>query len=133
MLVDTAAMQIASRPEQFDVLVTTNLFGDILSDIASIWGGGMGVAPALNLGANVAVAEPVHGSAPDIAGKGVANPCGAILSAALLARHHWNLPDIAAKIEKAVYTVLESGEGTPDLGGHATTTTMTRKIISALG
>lgn len=132
MLVDTAAMQIASRPEQFDVIVTTNLFGDILSDIASVWGGGMGVAPALNLGANVAVAEPVHGSAPDIAGKGIANPCGAILSAALLARHYWNAPEAAAKIENAVYTVLESGMGTPDLNGTATTAHMTREIIGAL-
>ncbi|HQX74746.1 MAG TPA: isocitrate/isopropylmalate dehydrogenase family protein [Thermoflexales bacterium] len=133
MLVDTAAMLLASRPEQFDMIVTTNLFGDILSDIASVWGGGMGVAPALNLGAHVAVAEPVHGSAPDIAGKGIANPCGAILSAALLARHYWNLPEVATKIENAVYTVLENGLATPDLGGHASTAQVAQEILGALG
>lgn len=132
MLVDTAAMSLASKPEQFDVLVTTNLFGDILSDIASVWGGGMGVAQALNLGAKIAIAEPVHGSAPDIAGKGVANPAGAILSAALLARHHWGLAQVAGRIENAVYAVLQSGVATPDLGGHASTAQVTKEILSAL-
>ncbi len=85
MLVDTAAMHLASKPEQFDVIVTTNLFGDILSDLTSVWGGGMGVAPSLNIGANVAIAEPVHGSAPDIAGKGIANPSGSIIGCGAVA------------------------------------------------
>ncbi|BCX04419.1 MAG: 3-isopropylmalate dehydrogenase [Candidatus Roseilinea sp.] len=129
MLVDTAAMMLASKPARFDVIVTTNLFGDILSDVASVWGGGMGVAPALNLGDAVAIAEPVHGSAPDIAGQGIANPCGAILSAALLARHHWKLPEVADHIERAVYGAIESGARTPDLGGRATTREVATEIL----
>ena len=132
MLVDTAAMMLASRPAEFDVIVTTNLFGDILSDVASVWGGGMGVAPALNLGDGVAIAEPVHGSAPDIAGKGIANPCGAILSAALLARHYWQLPDVANRIEQAVYGAIESGVRTPDLGGQATTRDVTAEVMQRI-
>ncbi len=131
-LVDTAAMLLASKPQQFDVIVTTNLFGDILSDIASVWGGGMGVAPALNLGASVAVAEPVHGSAPDIAGRGIANPAGAILSIALLLRYHWGLPQQADRIEQAVYAAITAGCRTPDLGGRATTREMMEAILGAL-
>lgn len=132
MLVDTAAMMLASKPARFDVIVTTNLFGDILSDVASVWGGGMGVAPSLNLGASVAIAEPVHGSAPDIAGKGIANPCGAILSAALLARNHWKLPEVADRIERAVYGTIESGIRTPDLGGQATTQDIAAEILQRI-
>ncbi len=131
-LVDTAAMLLASRPEQFDVIVTTNLFGDILSDVASVWGGGMGVAPALNLGASVAVAEPVHGSAPDIAGKGIANPAGAILSVALLLRYHWGRPAEADRIERAVCAAIEAGCRTPDLGGRATTRDMLEAILERM-
>ena len=133
MLVDTAAMQVASKPAQFDVIVTTNLFGDILSDIAAIHGGGMGVAPSLNIGADVAIAEPVHGSAPDIAGKGIANPAGAMLAAALLTRHHWRLPDVAQKIEAAVYGALARGARTPDLGGVAHTADVTSAVLASLG
>lgn len=132
MLVDTAAMMLASRPAQFDVIVTTNLFGDILSDVASVWSGGMGVAPALNIGTQVAIAEPVHGSAPDIAGQGIANPCGAILSAALLLRYHWKKVDAAMRIEQAVYAALESGVRTPDLEGKATTRQMTDAVLARL-
>jgi homoisocitrate dehydrogenase len=132
LLVDTAAMLLASKPTSFDVIVTTNLFGDILSDVASVWGGGMGVAPALNIGAKVAIAEPVHGSAPDIAGKGIANPCGSILAAALLVRHHWGLPIIAEKIERAVFAAIESGFRTPDLDGNATTSQMRDAVIKNL-
>ena len=132
VLVDTAAMLLASKPEQFDVIVTTNLFGDILSDIASVWGGGMGVAPALNLGASVAVAEPVHGSAPDIAGKGIANPAGAILSVGLLLRYYWGRPTEADRIERAVYEAIGAGCRTPDLGGRATTREMTDAILEML-
>lgn len=104
LLVDVAALKILEDPERFDVVVTTNLFGDILSDAAAYWGGGLGLAPSLNLGDGVALAEPVHGSAPDIAGTGTANPIAAILSAALLARHAWNLPEAADRIEAAVQT-----------------------------
>jgi homoisocitrate dehydrogenase len=128
MLVDTAAMHLASKPEQFDVIVTTNLFGDILSDLTSVWGGGMGVAPSLNIGADVAIAEPVHGSAPDIAGKGIANPSGSILAAALLMRHHWHLPELADVVEQAVYAAIESGTRTPDLGG----TNSTQEVMEAV-
>jgi len=125
LLVDTAAFQIASQPERFDVLVTTNLFGDILSDEAAYWCGGMGLAPSLNWGDGLALAEPVHGSAPDIAGKGIANPLAAILSAALLARHAWGLSEPAARIETAVRTAL--AQGLP-----ATTVEITRAILDRL-
>lgn len=111
MLVDIAAYRMVSEPERFDVVVTTNLFGDILSDAAAHWCGGMGMAPSINLGDGVAVAEPVHGSAPDIAGKGIANPVAAILSAALLARYVWNLPEAARQMEKAVSDALAQGLG----------------------
>jgi homoisocitrate dehydrogenase len=107
MLVDTAAFKLAGEPEHFEVIVTTNLFGDILSDEAAYWCGGMGLAPSLNWGSEVALAEPVHGSAPDIAGQGIANPIASILSAALLARYAWKLPEIAARIETGVHQALE--------------------------
>ena len=107
MLVDTAAYNLVAAPERFDVIVTTNLFGDILSDVAAFWCGGMGLAPALNLGEQVALAEPVHGSAPDIARKGIANPIAAILSASLLARLHWGLTEAAERIDSAVWAALD--------------------------
>jgi homoisocitrate dehydrogenase len=132
VLVDTAAMQLAGAPAHFDVIVTTNLFGDILSAVASVWGGGMGVAPALNLGPDVAIAEPVHGSAPDIAGKGVANPSGTLLALALLLRQHWRMPEQAARLEDAVYAALASDARTPDMGGRATTQTVVDAVISRL-
>ena len=106
LLVDITALKLASEPEQFDVLITTNLFGDILSDEASYWMGGMGFAPSLNWGEGVSLAEPVHGSAPDIAGKGIANPIAAILSAALIARFAWGCTEAADHIETAVNTAL---------------------------
>ncbi|MCX6018218.1 MAG: isocitrate/isopropylmalate family dehydrogenase [Chloroflexi bacterium] len=132
MLVDTAAMNLAGNPAQFDVIVTTNLFGDILSDVAAVWGGGMGVAPALNIGAEVAIAEPVHGSAPDIAGKGIANPAGALLAAALLMRHHWKLEVLATKLERAVYAAISGDARTPDLGGTATTQNVIDAVLRNL-
>ncbi len=132
MLVDTAAMMLASKPQQFDVIVTTNLFGDILSDVAAVWGGGMGVAPSLNIGAAAAVAEPVHGSAPDIVGKSLANPSGALLAAALLARFHWRRDDIATRIEQAVYATLAAGVCTPDLGGTAKTGDVIDAVLNNL-
>lgn len=109
LLVDTMAFQLAGNPEKFDVIVTTNLFGDILSDEAAHWCGGMGLAPSLNWGSGAAIAEPVHGSAPDIAGKGIANPIAAILSGALLARYIWNLPEAADRIDNAVHGALAAG------------------------
>lgn len=106
-LVDVAALELVSCPEQFDLLVTTNLFGDILSDLASHWCGGLGLAPSLNWGDNIALAEPVHGSAPDIVGTGRANPIAAILSAALLLRYRWGRSDLADRLERAVETALQ--------------------------
>lgn len=105
-LVDLAALQVASEPERFDVIVTTNLYGDILSDVAAMWGGGLGMVPSLNWGEKVAVAEPVHGSAPDIAGQRIANPLAAVLSAEMLVRYVWNLPEEADQIKSAVRTTL---------------------------
>lgn len=115
LLVDTAAYWMVKDPTRFDVILTPNLYGDILSDMAAAWGGGLGLAPALNIGDTIAIAEPVHGSAPDIAGQGIANPTAAILSIALLLRHHWLKPDLADLIEKAVYKTLEEGEHTVDI------------------
>ncbi|MEM7798127.1 MAG: isocitrate/isopropylmalate family dehydrogenase [Chloroflexota bacterium] len=108
LLIDVAALKMVGEPERFDVAITTNLFGDILSDAAAHWGGGLGFAPSLNWGDDIAVAEPVHGSAPDIYGQGLANPIAAVLSAALLVRYVWQRPEVAAKIENAVEQVLAS-------------------------
>ena len=113
LLVDVAALKMISQPNRFDVLVTTNLFGDILSDAAAYWCGGLEMAPSLNWGAYVAVAEPVHGSAPDIAGKGIANPIATILSGALLVQHVWGLPETAKKIKEAVRLTLSQNIGNP--------------------
>jgi homoisocitrate dehydrogenase len=105
-LVDLAALQLVERPEEFDLIVTSNLFGDILSDLACYWSGGLGVAPSLNWGEGIALAEPVHGSAPDIAGSGRANPLAAILSCALLLRFHWRETAMADRLEHAVERFL---------------------------
>lgn len=131
LLVDAAAMWLVKNPERFDVLVTTNLFGDILSDLAAGLVGGLGVAPSANIGPHVAVFEPVHGSAPDIAGKGVANPVGAVLSAAMLL-DHLGETDAASRVRAAVEATVAAGVCTPDLGGQATTTEVTSEIISKL-
>lgn len=117
LLVDTAAYWMVKEPTRFDIVVTSNMYGDILSDMAAAWGGGLGLAPALNLGDSVGIAEPVHGSAPDIAGRGIANPTAVILSAAMLVRHHWKKADIATAIEEAVYTTLSDGGNTADIVG----------------
>ena len=117
LLVDTAAYWMVKEPTRFDIVLTPNLYGDILSDMAAAWGGGLGLAPAINLGEEVAIAEPVHGSAPDIAGKGIANPTAAILSAAMLVRHHWKLPAAANEIDRAVYAALNEGDYTADIMG----------------
>lgn len=132
LLVDVAAYHLAGTPERFDTLVAPNLYGDILSDLAAVWCGGLGLAPSLNRGDEVAVAEPVHGSAPDIAGQGIANPIASILSAALLCRYHWNCPEAAEAIEQAVAAALAAGAATPDLGGPLTTEEMTSAVLDAL-
>ncbi len=131
MLVDTAAMRLVTDPQAFDVLVTTNLFGDILSDEASALCGGLGLAPSGNIGEHAAVFEPVHGSAPDIAGKGIANPMAAILAAAMML-DHLGEPGQAQRLRRAVVHVLEHGPLPPDLGGSARTTDVTAAIIAAL-
>jgi homoisocitrate dehydrogenase len=131
MLVDAMAMRLVRDPEHFDVIVTTNLFGDILSDEASALIGGLGVAPSANVGDQVAVFEPVHGSAPDIAGQGVANPIGAILSAALLL-DHLGQGEAAQRVRGAVNATLEQGVLPRDLGGAATTHDVTRHILEHL-
>ncbi len=106
-LVDIVAHNLVAFPEKFDVLVTTNMFGDILSDLAAFWCGGMGRAPSLNIGDEFAVAEPVHGSAPDIAGQGVADPTATILSLALLSRYQWHDNVLADRLERATINASE--------------------------
>ncbi len=115
MLVDTAAYWLVKDPLRFDVILAPNMYGDILSDMAAAWGGGLGLAPSLNIGDGVAIAEPVHGCAPDIAGLGIANPTAMILSIAMLLRHHWLRPEVAFAIETAVRDVLYSGAYTRDI------------------
>ncbi len=119
LLVDNAAMQLVSRPADFDVIVAENLFGDILSDEAAMLTGSLGMLPSASLGAegDPGLFEPVHGSAPDIAGKGIANPLATMLSAALMLRHGLGRPEEAVRIEEAVDRVLEEGLRTPDLSG----------------
>jgi 3-isopropylmalate dehydrogenase len=121
MLVDNAAMQLASVPERFDVLVTENMFGDILSDLAAAVTGGLGLAPSASLSDDgPGIFEPVHGSAPDIAGLGVANPAAMLRSTALMLEHGLARPDEARALESSVEAAL-AGSPTPDLGGTATT------------
>jgi homoisocitrate dehydrogenase len=115
LLVDTAAYWMVKDPTRFDVVLTPNLYGDILSDMAAAWGGGLGLAPSLSVGDQIAIAEPVHGSAPDIAGKGIANPTATILSIALLLRHHWKVPELAQRVEDAVRETLQQGDHTSDI------------------
>jgi len=135
ILIDNAAHQLAMRPEQFDVIVTTNMNGDILSDLTSGLTGGLGFAPSANIGNNAAIFEAVHGSAPDIAGKNVANPTAIILSAAMLLRHIGE-GKAANDIEQAVLVTLESGVRSGDMAGKAkasSTTEFADAIISNLG
>lgn len=115
LLVDTAAYWMVKEPTRFDVILTPNLYGDILSDMAAAWGGGLGLAPSINLGDGIAIAEPVHGSAPDIAGQGIANPTAAILSVAMLLRHHWKMHKEAQLVEDAVRATLSDGMHTSDI------------------
>jgi 3-isopropylmalate dehydrogenase len=133
MLVDTAAMRLVTSPASFDVLVTENMFGDILTDEAAVLAGSMGMLPSASIGAGgPGLYEPIHGSAPDIAGKGIANPIGTILSAAMLLRHTLGLEAEAAMIEKAVDQTITDGARTADLGGKLSTTQMADEILKRL-
>lgn len=116
LYVDSAAMALVARPTSFDVVLTENLFGDILSDEAAVLTGSIGMLPSASLGGAVGLYEPVHGSAPDLAGRGLANPLGAIASAALLLRHSFGLETEARLLEESIAETLDDGYGTPDLG-----------------
>ncbi len=131
MLIDAAAMRLVTNPERFDVIVTTNLFGDILSDEAAGLIGGLGLAPSANIGATHALFEPVHGSAPDIAGMGVANPLAAVLAVAMLL-DHFGQHERAEVVRRAVKGVLTDGPHTPDLGGKASTVEVGRVVIERI-
>ncbi len=136
MYVDNAAMQLVRNPGQFDVIVTGNLFGDILSDQASMCAGSIGMLPSASLrdwSGDKGLYEPIHGSAPDIAGQGKANPCGTILSAAMLLRHSLEMDAEAMRIEAAVAKALAGGARSPDLGGNMSTREMGDAVLAALG
>ncbi len=133
VLVDNAAMQLVSAPRHFDTILTENMFGDILSDEAAMITGSIGMLPSASLGADgPGLFEPVHGSAPDITGRGIANPLAMFLSAALMLRHGLDLESEAAAVESAVEQALERGLRTPDLGGDAGTAEATRAVLEHL-
>jgi len=138
MLVDSAAMNLIRAPESFDVIVTTNMYGDILSDEAAQLVGGLGVAPSANTGESNAIFEPVHGAAPDIAGKGIANPVAMILTCAMMlewiskTRSDASCAEAASAVRKAVDRTLESGLRTPDLGGDSTTSEVGAAVAKQL-
>jgi 3-isopropylmalate dehydrogenase len=133
VLVDTASMRLITGPAWMDVVVTENMFGDILTDEASVLAGSMGMLPSASLGeAGPGLFEPIHGSAPDIAGKGIANPVGTILSSAMLLRHSLGLEAEAASIERAVDASITNGARTVDVGGKLNTRQMADEIIARL-
>ena len=136
VLVDNAAMQLVSAPRHFDMILTENMFGDILSDEAAMLTGSIGLLPSASLGnrdqRSPGMFEPVHGSAPDIAGQGVANPLAMFLSAAMLLRHGLGLASEAAAVESAVEGALAAGLRTPDLGGDAGTSQATKAVLDNL-
>ena len=128
-IVDACAMQLVLNPWQFDVIVTTNLFGDILSDEAAGLVGGLGMAPGANIGTTAAIFEAVHGSAPDIAGKGIANPTSLLLAAGLMLEHA-GMREQKLKLDAAIAAVLNAdGIRTGDLGGTATTKAFTEAVV----
>src|ERR1700690_1439970 len=131
MLVDTCGMEPVRAPDQFEVIVTTNLFGDILSDEACMFVGGLGVAASGNIGADAAVFEPVHGSAPNLVGTGKANPTATILASAMML-DYLGESDHANSLRQAVEACIESGKSTSDLGGDLTSSQMTDAILAAL-
>jgi 3-isopropylmalate dehydrogenase len=133
VLVDNAAMQLLAAPRHFDVILTENMFGDILSDEAAMLTGSIGMLPSASLGAGgPGLFEPVHGSAPDIAGRGIANPLAMFLSAAMMLRHGLGLASEAASVESAVQSALQAGLRTPDLGGDASTGQASRAVLDNL-
>jgi isocitrate dehydrogenase (NAD+) len=132
VIVDACAMKLVLNPQQFDVLVTTNLFGDILSDLVAGLVGGLGMAPGANIGVDSAIFEAVHGSAPDIAGKGLANPVALMLAAAMML-DHLKLTDRAMRLRRGIDATLNTDHvRTGDLGGTASTTDFTRALVARL-
>uniref|UniRef100_A0A7J2TKB6 NAD-dependent isocitrate dehydrogenase n=1 Tax=Archaeoglobus fulgidus TaxID=2234 RepID=A0A7J2TKB6_ARCFL len=129
--IDAACMYLVMDPFRFDVIVTTNMFGDIVSDLAAGLVGGLGIAPSANIGEKVSIFEPVHGAAFDIAGKGIANPSAMILTSAMMLRH-LGFRDEARKVEMAVEKTIAEGKKTPDLGGNLKTVEFTREVIKSL-
>jgi len=133
LLVDAAAMHLLSRPSSFDVIVTENMFGDILTDEASMLAGSMGMLPSASLGESACgLYEPIHGSAPDIAGKGIANPCGAIASAALLLRYSLGLEAEATDVEAAIAAAIAAGARTADIAASGDPCLSTRAMTDAI-
>jgi 3-isopropylmalate dehydrogenase len=137
LLVDAAAMHLLSRPSDFDVMVTENMFGDILTDEASMLAGSLGMLPSASLGESArGLYEPIHGSAPDIAGRGIANPCGTIASVAMLLRHSLGLEEEANAVEQAIANVIRAGGRTADIvttgDAQLTTAEMTAAIVAKL-
>lgn len=139
MLVDAMTMKLIQEPARFDVIVTENMFGDIITDEASVLGGSIGLLPSASIGAAVesgvrrGLFEPIHGSAPDIAGKGIANPAGMILSAAMMLRQSLSLEGEAASVEQAVNATIAEGVRTRDLGGATSTTGFGKTVVEYLG
>jgi 3-isopropylmalate dehydrogenase len=135
MYADNCAMQLVKAPTQFDIILTDNLFGDLLSDLAAMSTGSLGMLPSAALGeaGKPGLYEPIHGSAPDIAGQGVANPCASILSLAMALRYSLGAPEAADRLEAAVEAALDAGARTRDLGGQLTTRQMGDAILAKLG
>jgi 3-isopropylmalate dehydrogenase len=131
LYVDAASFELVHAPHRFDVLLTDNMFGDILSDEAAAFAGSIGVLPSASLGNGPGLFEPIHGAAPDIAGKGIANPTGAILTVALMLEHAFRRPQIARAVESAAVAALREVR-TPDVGGHATTDQVTEAVLKHL-
>lgn len=130
MIIDNACMQLVMKPEQFDVLVTTNLFGDIISDLCAGLVGGLGLAPGANIGTEAAIFEAVHGSAPDIAGQGIANPCALLLGAAQML-DHLGMPERGNALRKAIRDAMDAKDSlTPDLGGEGNTMGFAKAIAA---
>jgi len=136
MYVDNCAMQLVRAPKQFDVIVTTNMFGDILSDEASMLTGSIGMLPSASVGGSTAMYEPIHGSAPDIVGKGLANPLATILSVAMMFKYSFGREEVSAKIESAVESVLNQGVRTRDIMSNkmieVSTQEMGDKVVAEL-
>jgi 3-isopropylmalate dehydrogenase len=134
MLVDAAAMFLISNPARFDVIVTENMFGDILTDEASMLVGSMGMLPSASLGADkIGLYEPIHGSAPDIAGQGIANPFGMLASLAMMFDYSLGMKEVAQRIEQAIWSCISNGDCTSDLGGTLTTSEAGEAVRRRIG